>query len=432
MVTRARIAAAACLVASGLLVTGGSASLAFASPEDGTSGDTAGGTTGTGTGQAADPTGTAPTPGTTPGTTTGTTTGSTGTSGPATGPTSTVGNGRTDVEPSPGAGTVTGTPNTPTASKPPEPPLGGDPQTGEDPAGELGEADPEAPAEGGSDASATGTPSPAAAVEAPITEPAVLPDPVIILPGQEGLVTLADPTDPEVLPAFQWPWSWWFDAQPPSDESGGGGSTGAQPVFNPPQLPQMQLPRLQFPDLTQLPGTLTQIPGQWVTGFTTFARPWLDAVTGLATAASQLPFQPITLPAFPPGTGAGAGAGGGGGANAGGTTIPGVPRLAPPATAPSPEGTPDVGKPAEQLPLPEQQPTTPAATAAGNQLLPAPTYRMGYVEYLRAAGLGQVAAVAVPGVTGILVLTGAGGLIGYRQARAGRAVHAGGPARFMG
>lgn len=430
MVTRARIAAAACLVASGLLVTGGSASLAFASPDDGTSGDTAGGTTGTGTGQAADPTGTAPTPGTTPGSTTG----STGTSGPATGPTSTVGNGRNDVEPTPGSGTVTGTPSTPTASKPPEPPLGVDPQTGEDPTGELGEADPEATAKGGSDPSATGTPSPAAAVEAPVTEPAVTPDPVVIVPGQEGLVALADPTTPEeLLPAFQWPWSWWFNAQPPSGDSGGGGSTGEQPVFNPPRLPQMQLPRLQFPDLTQLPGTLTQIPGQWVTDFTTFAQPWLEAVTGLATAASQLPFQPITLPAFPPGTGAGAGpGGGGGGVNAGGATIPGVPRLAPPAAAPRPEGTPDLGKPAEQAPLPEQQPTTPVATAAGNQLLPAPTYRMGYVEYLRAAGLGQVAAVAVPGVTGILVLTGAGGLIGYRQARAGRAVHAGGPARFMG
>jgi hypothetical protein len=65
-------------------------------------------------------------------------------------------------------------------------------------------------------------------------------------------------------------------------------------------------------------------------------------------------------------------------------------------------------------------------------MLSAPTYRMGYVEYLRAAGLGQVAAVAVPGFTGILILTGAGGLIGYRQARAGRSVRAGATARFMG
>jgi hypothetical protein len=43
-----------------------------------------------------------------------------------------------------------------------------------------------------------------------------------------------------------------------------------------------------------------------------------------------------------------------------------------------------------------------------------------------------MAAVAVPGVTGILVLTSAGGLVGYRQARAGHAVRASGTARFIG
>ena len=58
-------------------------------------------------------------------------------------------------------------------------------------------------------------------------------------------------------------------------------------------------------------------------------------------------------------------------------------------------------------------------------------YRIGYTEYLRTAGLPQVAALAVPGIAGILVLTGAGGLVGYRQAKAGHAVRAGGTARFM-
>jgi hypothetical protein len=60
------------------------------------------------------------------------------------------------------------------------------------------------------------------------------------------------------------------------------------------------------------------------------------------------------------------------------------------------------------------------------------SFRAGYGPYLRNAGIGQVAAVAVPGVTGILILTGAGGLLGYRQARAGRAMRANGMARFMG
>jgi hypothetical protein len=73
---------------------------------------------------------------------------------------------------------------------------------------------------------------------------------------------------------------------------------------------------------------------------------------------------------------------------------------------------------------------TPPAGAGGNAAGPRSTYRIGYTEYLRTAGLPQVAALAVPGLVGILVLTGAGGLVGYRQARAGHTVRAG-TARFI-
>ncbi|MGH3675065.1 MAG: hypothetical protein ACRDU5_04890, partial [Mycobacterium sp.] len=78
-----------------------------------------------------------------------------------------------------------------------------------------------------------------------------------------------------------------------------------------------------------------------------------------------------------------------------------------------------------------------AEPPAGRERLPAniggnaaASYRIGYTQYLRTAGLPQVAALAVPGVGGILVLTGAGGLLGYRQAKAGHAVRSG-TARFM-
>ena len=59
---------------------------------------------------------------------------------------------------------------------------------------------------------------------------------------------------------------------------------------------------------------------------------------------------------------------------------------------------------------------------AAMPVVPASSYRIGYTEYLRTAGLPQVAALAVPGLAGILLLTGAGGLVGYRQAKAGHAV----------
>jgi len=68
--------------------------------------------------------------------------------------------------------------------------------------------------------------------------------------------------------------------------------------------------------------------------------------------------------------------------------------------------------------------------AADNAIVAAAPYRAGYSDDLRAAGLSEVAAVAVPGFTGLLVLTGAGGLIGFRQARAGRAMHGGTLSRF--
>ena len=106
--------------------------------------------------------------------------------------------------------------------------------------------------------------------------------------------------------------------------------------------------------------------------------------------------------------GSGAAPSGFGGPGAG---LPGAPRLTPAEPAPA------------RGPLP--------GTAGGNAAAPASTYRSGYADYLRGAGFSQVAALAVPGLAGILVLTGAGGLVGYRQAKAGRAVRTSGTGRFM-
>jgi hypothetical protein len=80
-------------------------------------------------------------------------------------------------------------------------------------------------------------------------------------------------------------------------------------------------------------------------------------------------------------------------------------------------------------PPPARQPLP--ATAGTNVAIPASSYRVGYGEYLRTARTSQIAALAVPGLAGILVLTGAGGFVGYRQAKAGRGVRLIGTVRFM-
>lgn len=87
-----------------------------------------------------------------------------------------------------------------------------------------------------------------------------------------------------------------------------------------------------------------------------------------------------------------------------------------------------VSAPTELPAVRSPQPTT---FGAKNEIIADSAFRAGYPDYLRAAGLSEVAAVAVPGFTGILILTGAGGLVGYRQARAGHVVRRSGTARFM-
>jgi hypothetical protein len=137
----------------------------------------------------------------------------------------------------------------------------------------------------------------------------------------------------------------------------------------------------------------------------------LDAGAGAAAVAPVGPAAPIVLPVIvvPP-VGVGAGVGGAGGPGSPGGP-PGLPRAL--------SAEPPAGR------------VSPPANLGSHAARPAASYRIGYTEYLRSAGLPQVAALAVPGLAGILVLTGAGGLVGYRQAKAGHAVRVGSTARFM-
>ncbi len=73
----------------------------------------------------------------------------------------------------------------------------------------------------------------------------------------------------------------------------------------------------------------------------------------------------------------------------------------------------------------EQTPTSTINSMSGQ----AP--RQGYTEYLRNPGLPELAGAALPGVAGILLMTLGGGVIGYRQASAGRMVRMSGAARYL-
>jgi hypothetical protein len=56
---------------------------------------------------------------------------------------------------------------------------------------------------------------------------------------------------------------------------------------------------------------------------------------------------------------------------------------------------------------------------------------LGYQQYLRTARMTDIAAVALPGVAGLLLMTVSGTLIGHRQARAGHMLRHTGATRFV-
>ena len=202
-----------------------------------------------------------------------------------------------------------------------------------------------------------------------------------------------DPTTPTKPPGLPEP-------TPPQGfpSGGGGGATVDLPRYKPPQVPDMQLPGELQPSPPGLPGGPAVI----------------DAGAGVVAAVAPVgPAAPIALPVIvapPLGLGVAGGAGSGGAGVSAGVS-PAAPRGIP--------SQPAAGR--------NPQP----ANVGSNAAVPNASYRIGYNEYLRTAGLSQVAALAVPGLVGIMVLTGAGGLVGYRQAKAGHAVHVGGSARFM-
>jgi hypothetical protein len=104
------------------------------------------------------------------------------------------------------------------------------------------------------------------------------------------------------------------------------------------------------------------------------------------------------------------------------------PRLSAPTHVP---GSPSIvaGGAPPGLRGPAPAPAPPPATGA----VPVGTQgpRLDYQQYLRTAKVTDMAAVALPGVAGLLVMTFSGTVIGYRQAKAGHMLRQNQAVRFM-
>jgi hypothetical protein len=98
-----------------------------------------------------------------------------------------------------------------------------------------------------------------------------------------------------------------------------------------------------------------------------------------------------------------------------------VPPMMPPAPAIGPVVPPPEVHPPSLTPPPRTDRQPAPVGDLGTQGIPV-TFRVGYADYLRAATVGELAAVALPGTAGIFVITALGGLLGFRQARAAQAL----------
>ncbi len=109
---------------------------------------------------------------------------------------------------------------------------------------------------------------------------------------------------------------------------------------------------------------------------------------------------------------------------------PAAPITANAPLSPAPAVEPSSGGPMIPTPPPSPAPAGPPRPAPASSAPPAfsPTPP---TTASRAPNLADVTAQALPGLLGLAALTGAGSLLGYRQAKAGFALHAAGTARFL-
>lgn len=109
---------------------------------------------------------------------------------------------------------------------------------------------------------------------------------------------------------------------------------------------------------------------------------------------------------------------------------PGSSPRAPVSPGSSPQGPASLSAPSAPAAAGPGKAFTTPAPQRGDGTLPTAA-RAGYPGYLRDADMAQVATLALSGLAGILGMTALGGFLGYRQAKVGYMVRAGGIARFL-
>jgi hypothetical protein len=181
------------------------------------------------------------------------------------------------------------------------------------------------------------------------------------------------------------PWPVW--PVPPEPVAGSGGHFGAAIAVTSPVL---------YPTVTERP---------------------LPAVEGLADTAAASPEDSAAGPPASPAR----------------AIPPAAPVSSPRAPVPldaSPRGPVSLAAPAAASPGKALTPPAAPAPRRGDGTLPTAA-RAGYPGYLRDADMAQVATLALSGLAGILGMTALGGFLGYRQAKVGYMLRAGGIARFL-
>ncbi len=111
--------------------------------------------------------------------------------------------------------------------------------------------------------------------------------------------------------------------------------------------------------------------------------------------------------------------------------VPPAPVVVPPApviTAPAPSGAPPAAPIAPVIPAPRSAP--PAAQLLSGPAAPE-SFRLGYTDYLRTASTSDLLFAVLPGLGAMVLMTAAGGVVGFRQARAAQTLPSPQIARFL-